>query len=97
MDVLNFIQNLLGNSFGRVVAVCKDGSWLYTKDGKVKICVPRFEPLKEGQKVEKNLSLDLLEEEVLFVETDKGVLIKDGTDYRFFPKGTFKMVWKNLK
>ena len=94
MDTLEYIQNLLGEKYGKVISVCKGGSWLYTKEGKSKICVPLFEPLNEGQTIGRELSYDLLDEEVLFVETDKGLIVKDGTIYRFYPKGSYQLKWR---
>jgi len=94
MEVINFVQTLLGEEFGKVLSVCKGGSWLYTPEGKVKICVPRFVPKGEGKPLGESLSLDLLEEEVLFVETDKGIVVKEGNRYRFFPKGEYTLEWR---
>ncbi|NPB05922.1 MAG: hypothetical protein GXO08_06060 [Aquificae bacterium] len=94
MEVLEYLQTLLGDEYGRVLSACKGGSWLYTPAGRVKVCVPRLEVKGEGRPLEEGLSSDLLEEEVLFVETDRGLVVKEGSSYRFYPKGTYELVWK---
>jgi len=35
-----------------------------------------------------------LEEEVLFVETDRGLIIKEGRLYKFYQKGEYDLIWK---
>ncbi len=94
MEVLSFLQNLLGEDYGKILSVCKGGSWLYTKEGKTKICVPKLERKTGGQLLEDSLAYELLEEEVLFIETDRGLIVKEGTSYRFLPKGGYTLVWK---
>jgi len=94
MDILEYLQNLIGENYGKVSSVCKGGSWLYTKEGKTKICIPKLEPKGKGQILDKNLSLDLLEEEVLFIETDKGLIVKDGNLYKFYKKENYTLRWK---
>jgi hypothetical protein len=91
---LLFVENLLGEKFGKPLSVCKGGSWLYTESGKSKICVPRFEPKGEGIPLEEDISTELLEEEVLFIETDKGLIVKEGRLYKFYPKGQYQLIWK---
>ncbi len=92
--VLEVVQNLLGEEFGRVLSVCKGGSWLYTPEGRFKICVPRFVSRGNGRKLERFVSDELLEEEVLFAETDRGIILKEGRGYLFFEKGDYKLIWK---
>ncbi len=94
MEVLSFLQNLIGEDYGKILSVCKGGSWLYTKEGKTKICVPKLERKTEGQLLEDSLAYELLEEEVLFIETDKGLIVKEGTSYRFLPKEGYTLVWR---
>ena len=94
MGVLDYLQTLLGERYGKVLSACKGGSWLYTPEGKVKICVPRFVGEGEGETLDGDLSYELLDEEVLFVETDKGIVIKEGNLYRFYPKGRYRLEWK---
>jgi hypothetical protein len=96
MDVISYIQTLLGNDYGKVKAVCKGGSWLYTPSGRVKICVPKFEVSEDAKPVElpSTLSYDLWEDEVLFVITDRGIINKEGSTYRFYPEGGYRLLWK---
>ena len=91
---LLFVENLLGEKFGKPLSVCKGGSWLYTERGKTKICVPRFEPKGEGVPLEEDICWELLEGEVLFIETDKGLIVKEGRLYKFYPKGQYHLIWK---
>jgi len=91
MDVLSFLQSLIGEKYGKIKSACKGGSWLYTPEGKVKICILRFVATGEGQILDEFISYDLYEEEVLFIETDKGIIIKEGTKYVFYPKDSYRM------
>ena len=91
---LLFLKTLLGDKFGKPLSVCKGGSWLYTESGKTKICVPRFEPKGKGIPLEEDICYELLEEEVLFVETDRGLIIKEGRLYKFYQKGEYDLIWK---
>ena len=94
MDVIGYLQTLLGERYGKVLSACKGGSWLYTPQGKTKICIPRFVAKGEGETLPGDLSYELLDEEVLFIETDKGIITKDGNLYRFYPKGSYRLEWK---
>ena len=94
MNPLELVELIVGNRYGRVKSVCKGGSWLYTESGRAKICVPKFVPIKEGEKLPKDISYELLEEEVLFFETDRGIVVKERTDYVFYPEGYYKLEWK---
>ncbi|GEM_PF-2015627 len=98
MAVIEFIQSLLGEEFGKVKSVCKGGSWLYTQtpEGEIKqkICVPRLETSEEGKPIGELLSWDLADEDVLFIETDRGVIVKDGSLYRFYKKDSYRWNWK---
>jgi len=94
MDVLSFLQSLIGEEYGKIKSACKGGSWLYTPKGRVKICIPRFVATGERQTLDELTSYDLYEEEVLFIETDKGIIIKEGTKYVFYPSGSYRMEWR---
>ena len=95
MNPLKIVEVSVGDRYGKVKSVCKGGSWLYTESGKTKICVPKFIPLKEGKTLPQTLSCELLEEEVLFFQTDKGIVVKSGKDYIFYPEGSYKLEWKS--
>jgi hypothetical protein len=94
MDWVAYYDNLLGEKFGKVLSICRGGSWLYTPEGKVKICVPRFVPKGQGEPLEGALAEELLEDEVLFVQTDRGIIVKDGRSYLFYPEGRYELIWK---
>jgi hypothetical protein len=94
MGLFEYFNTLLGEKYGKIKSICAKGSWLYTPEGKVKICIPRLVTEDEGETLPRNLSDELLEEEVLFIETDKGIISKEGRDYVFFPKGSYKLIWK---
>ena len=94
MDVLSFLQSLIGEKYGKIKSACKGGSWLYTPEGRVKICIPRFVATGKGQTLDELTSYDLYEEEVLFIETDRGIIIKEGTRYVFYPRDSYHMEWK---
>ncbi len=88
-----YFENLL-KGFGSLKAICKGGSWLYTLSGKEKICIPRVEKLCEGKPLPPEVSQELFEEEVLFAVTDRGLVVKEGKDYIFFPEGCYRLVWR---
>jgi len=94
MDWLSYYQNLLGERYGRVKSLCRGGSWLYTPEGKVKICVPSLQTAAEGERLPSSLADELLEDDVLFVITDRGIITKKGTAYLFYPEGAYKLNWK---
>lgn len=95
MEVLKVISSIVGERYGKVLSICKGGSWLYTPQGKTKICVPRFVPQKEGEKLPQSIADELMEEEVLFFETDRGIVVKNGREYLFYPKGSYTLEWKH--
>jgi len=94
LDWLGYYRNLLGNRYGKVKTLCRGGSWLYTESGKVKICVPELKPKGEGIPLPNDLASEMLEDEVLFLETDRGLIAKDGMRYIFYPEGQYELVWK---
>jgi hypothetical protein len=94
MGLIEYFDNLLGKKYGKVKVICAKGSWLYTPEGKVKICIPRLEAKTTGEILPKDISDELLEEEVLFIETDKGIISKEGTNYIFLPEGNYRLIWK---
>jgi hypothetical protein len=94
MDVLSLLQSIIGEKYGKIKTVCKGGSWLYTPEGKVKICIPRIITSNKGQPLDELTSYDLYDEDVLFIETDKGIIVKEGMKYVFYTHNAYRIAWK---
>ncbi len=93
MGLIDYFDSLFGEKYGKVKTVCAKGSWLHTPEGKVKICIPRL-VYEKGEILPRELRDELLEEDVLFIETERGIIAKDGLNYLFIPKGSYTLEWK---